>query len=719
MTSQPDMVSPVARALGARPEQVAATLALLDESNTVPFIARYRKEVTGGLDEEQIRQIQILAEKRRALEARRETVLRTIAEQGKLTPDLAQRIRAAETLTELEALYRPYKPKRRTRAIIAREKGLEGLAEQVLEQPHTSATLAELAAPFLNEQVATVEEALAGARDIVAERIADHPEIRAAVRQRALRWAVLHAEKRPDAEDPRQVYADYYDFHYRVERLRPHQVLAINRAEREGVLRVRVEVSERDWREEVVRRFRPDPASPLHDELEAAIADAVQRLLLPAIERDVRRGLTEAAEAHAIRVFAQNLRGLLLQPPLPGHTVLGIDPGYRTGCKLAVVDPTGKVLATGAIYPHPPQNRREEARRTLEDLIARYGITLIAIGNGTASRETEQLVAEITRGREGLHYLIVSEAGASVYSASPLARAELPDLDVSLRGAVSIARRMLDPLAELVKIDPKSLGVGMYQHDVDQKVLAQTLHAVVESVVNAVGVEVNTASPALFTYVAGIGPKLAQAVVSYREERGPFVTREDLKKVPGLGTKTFQQAAGFLRILGGPEPLDATAIHPESYPAARALMARAQVDLSQPPEERRGRLQALLARTSLDDLVAALEVGVPTLQDILDQLVRPGRDPRENVPPPILRSDVLRMEDLTPGLTLQGTVRNVVDFGAFVDIGVKQDGLLHRSQIPAGVTLQVGQVLTVRVLKVEPERGRIGLGWAGVEERSV
>jgi len=719
MTSQPDMVSPVARALGARPEQVAATLALLDESNTVPFIARYRKEVTGGLDEEQIRQIQILAEKRRALEARRETVLRTIAEQGKLTPDLAQRIRAAETLTELEALYRPYKPKRRTRAIIAREKGLEGLAEQVLEQPHTSATLAELAAPFLNEQVATVEEALAGARDIVAERIADHPEIRAAVRQRALRWAVLHAEKRPGAEDPRQVYADYYDFHYRVERLRPHQVLAINRAEREGVLRVRVEVSERDWREEVVRRFRPDPASPLHDELEAAIADAVQRLLLPAIERDVRRGLTEAAEAHAIRVFAQNLRGLLLQPPLPGHTVLGIDPGYRTGCKLAVVDPTGKVLATGAIYPHPPQNRREEARRTLEDLIARYGITLIAIGNGTASRETEQLVAEITRGREGLHYLIVSEAGASVYSASPLARAELPDLDVSLRGAVSIARRMLDPLAELVKIDPKSLGVGMYQHDVDQKVLAQTLHAVVESVVNAVGVEVNTASPALFTYVAGIGPKLAQAVVSYREERGPFVTREDLKKVPGLGTKTFQQAAGFLRILGGPEPLDATAIHPESYPAARALMARAQVDLSQPPEERRGRLQALLARTSLDDLVAALEVGVPTLQDILDQLVRPGRDPRENVPPPILRSDVLRMEDLTPGLTLQGTVRNVVDFGAFVDIGVKQDGLLHRSQIPAGVTLQVGQVLTVRVLKVEPERGRIGLGWAGVEERSV
>ena len=710
--THPDIVPPIARALGVRPEQVVATLALLDAGNTVPFVARYRKEVTGGLDEEQIRQVQTLAEKRRALAARRETVLRTIAEQGRLTPDLEQRIRAAETLTELEDLYRPYRPKRRTRATIAREKGLEGLANLLLEQPHTAATPDDLAAPFLNEQVPTAAEALAGARDIVAERIADHPEVRAAVRQRALRWAVLSAEKRPDAEDPRQVYADYYDFRQRVDRLRPHQVLAINRAERQGVLRVQVEVPEGDWRTEVLRHFRPDPASPLHAELEAAIADAAQRLLLPAIARDVRRALTEAAEAHAIRVFAQNLRGLLLQPPLPGHTVLGLDPGYRTGCKLAVVDPTGKVLATGAIYPHPPQNRRAEARRTLEDLIARYGVTLIAIGNGTASRETEQLVAEITRERQEVRYLIVSEAGASVYSASPLARAELPDLDVSLRGAVSIARRVLDPLAELVKIDPKSLGVGMYQHDVEQKALAEALHAVVESVVNAVGVELNTASPALLTYVAGVGPKLAQAIVAYREAHGPFATREALKQVPGLGPKTFQQAAGFLRIHGGPEPLDATAIHPESYPAARTLMARAQVDLAQPPEERRARLQALLARISLDDLAEALEVGVPTLEDMLDQLVRPGRDPREEVPPPILRADVLRMEDLTPGLTLRGTARNVVDFGAFVDIGVKQDGLLHRSQIPAGATLHVGQVLTVRVLKVDLERQRIALGWA-------
>lgn len=712
LDAQPDIVTPIARELGVRPEQVAATLDLLDQGNTIPFIARYRKEVTSGLDEEQIRQIAALAEKRRALEARRETVLRTIAEQGQLTPELEAHIRAAETLTELEDLYQPYKPKRRTRATIAREKGLQGLADLILQQPRTDATPEQLAAPFLNDQVPTVEEALAGARDIVAEHIADTAEVRAAVRQRALRWATLHAEKRFDAEDPRQVYADYYDFHQRVDRLRPHQVLAINRAEREGVLRVRVEVPERDWQTEVLRHFRPDPASPLAAELEAAIADAAQRLLLPAIERDVRRTLTEQAEAHAIRVFAENLRALLLQPPLPGHTVLGIDPGYRTGCKLAVVDPTGKVLATGAIYPHPPQNRREEARRTLEDLVARYGVTLIAIGNGTASRETEQLVAEITRERDDLRYLIVSEAGASVYSASPLARAELPDLDVSLRGAVSIARRVLDPLAELVKIDPKSLGVGMYQHDVDQKALHEALHAVVESVVNAVGVEVNTASPALLTYVAGVGPKLAQAIVAYREEHGPFATREDLKGVPGLGLKTFQQAAGFLRIHGGPEPLDATAIHPESYPAAREVMRRAQVDLTQPPEERCTRLQALLGRISKEDLAASLGIGVPTLEDILEQLVRPGRDPREDVPPPILRADVLRMEDLTPGMVLNGTVRNVVDFGTFVDIGVKQDGLLHRSQIPEGVRLKVGQVIRVKVLKVELERERISLGWA-------
>ena len=722
----------IAAQLNLRAEQAAATIALLDAGNTLPFIARYRKEVTEGLDEEQLRQLCALLSKLRALDERRQTVLRSIEEQGKMTPELHAQLLAAETLTALEDLYQPYKPKRRTRASIAREKGLQGLADLILQQPRTSRTVAQLAAPFLTSEVPTVDEALAGARDIVAETISDHPEVRQMTRERALEWGTLRAKKAEKAEDPRGTYQVYYDFEYRVNRLRPHQVLALNRGEAEKVLQVGVEVPERDWLAAISSTFRPDPRSPLAEQLVLAVDDAAARLLLPAIERDVRRALSEQAEAHATSVFSANLRALLGGPPLTGHTVMGIDPGYRTGCKVAVVDPTGKVLDTATIYPHEPQKARDEALKTLASLAGRHAVTLVAIGNGTASRETEALVAELIRDADkqtadrrpqiastehgtrntehALRYLIVNEAGASVYSASPLARAELPDLDVSMRGAVSIARRVQDPLAELVKIDPRSVGVGLYQHDVDQAQLAAAITSVVESVVNQVGVDVNTASPALLTYVAGIGPKLAARIVAARDAHGPFASRAALTKVEGLGPKTFEQAAGFLRIQGGHNPLDGSAIHPESYAVAEVVLKRAEVSMQAEPAERETALLRLQERAPLDQLAAEVGTGVPTLTDILEQLARPGRDPRQDLPAPILRSDVLTMEDLRQGMRLKGTVRNVVDFGAFVDIGVKQDGLLHRSQIPAGTRLQVGDVIEVVVRGVEVERGRIALG---------
>lgn len=703
----------IAASLQVRPEQVAATIALLDAENTLPFIARYRKEVTGGLDEEQIRQVQEQVQKLRALDERREAVLKSIAEQGSLTPDLQQQIAAAETLTALEDLYQPYKPKRRTRAAIARERGLQGLADWILQQPPTRTPLEEIVKPFLCEAVPTAEEAWQGARDIVAETISDHADVRRLTREKAFRFGTLRSEKIEGAADERAVYEMYYAFESSVERLRPHQVLAINRGEDEKVLRVSVEVPERDWQAAILSAFRPNRVSPLAGQMEEAIRDAAERLLLPAIERDVRRELTEKAETHAIGVFAANLRALLSQPPLTGHTVLGIDPGFRTGCKVAVVDPTGRLLETTAIYPHEPQKERQKALVTLAALVKKHRVTLIAIGNGTASNETEQVVAElIHKAAPDVKYLIVSEAGASVYSASPLARQELPDLDVSLRGAVSIARRVQDPLAELVKIDPKSIGVGLYQHDVDQKRLGESLNSVVESVVNQVGVDLATASPALLTYVAGIGPKLAERIVAYRDQNGVFRSRAALRKVSGLGPKAFEQSAGFLRVRGGDNPLDASAIHPESYPAAEAVLRKAGLTPDSPPAQRKPALEALLKRQPLEQLAAELKTGAPTLADILEQLVRPGRDPRQDLPAPILRSETLSMENLTPGMRLKGTVRNVVDFGAFVDIGVKQDGLLHRSQVPSGVTLQVGSIISVSVLKVEIERGRIALGWA-------
>ncbi|MDQ3249660.1 MAG: RNA-binding transcriptional accessory protein, partial [Chloroflexota bacterium] len=692
----------IANQTNIRPAQIAATIDLLDAGNTLPFIARYRKEATGGLDEEQLRIIISLLDSLRKLDERRSAILASLAEQDKLTPELQSQITAAATLTALEDLYQPYKPKRRTRAGLARTAGLQPLADQILAQLRTRTTPETTAAPFVNESVATVEAALAGARDIVAETISDHPDVRRLTREKALRFGTLRTGKIEEAADERSVYALYYDFDLRVDRLRPHQVLAINRGEAQKVLRIHLAVPDRDWRNAIHTAFRMDQLSGFAGQMELAIEDAAERLLLPAIERDVRRTLTESAEAHAIRVFAANTRALLTQPPLSGQTVLALDPGFRTGCKVAVVDPSGKVLTTDTIYPHPPHNGVQAALNTLANLVQQYRVNLIVIGNGTASRETEQLVADLIRNSPfPIRYLMVNEAGASVYSASPLARAEFPDLDVSLRSAASLARRVQDPLAELVKIDPKSIGVGLYQHDVDQKVLAQALDGVVESVVNLVGVDVNTASPALLTYVAGIGPKLAERIVAHRNEHGEFVARKALRTVAGLGPKAFEQAAGFLRIRNGAEALDASAIHPESYAVAKQVLKRAGLSSTAPLAERETQLAALKASQSLPQLAAELNSGEPTLTDIFEQLVRPGRDPRADLPAPLLRSDVLSMDDLLPGLRLDGTVRNVVDFGTFVDIGVKQDGLLHRSQIPFGVLLQVGDVIAVEILTVE------------------
>lgn len=707
----------IASLLNVKPSQVQAAIQLLDEGNTVPFIARYRKEMTGALDDEQVRIVADEIARLRTIDERRATILASIEEQGKLTDELKAAIEAAASMTALEDLYAPYKPKRRTRALIAREKGLQPLADKIIAQTKETRPLEEIAAEFVNEQVGTWQEALEGARDIAAETISENANVRQAVREKALKFARLEAYKIENSIDEKGVYESYYEFSSLVSRLQPHQILALNRGEKEGILKLRVHIEERDWRAPIEAEFQEDILSPFSDQLTLAIEDAAERLLLPSIERDVRRTLTESADSHAIQVFATNLRALLSLPPLANQTVLGIDPAYRTGCKIAVVDPTGKLLDTGTIYPHEPHKKWAEAIDTLQEMINRHRVTLLVIGNGTASRETEHLAAELTRNAPGVKYLIVNEAGASVYSASPLARAEFPDLDVSIRGAVSIARRAQDPLAELVKIDPKSIGVGLYQHDVDQTALSHSLDGVVESVVNSVGVDVNTASPALLTHVAGIGPKLAASIVAWRDANGPFKSREQLKKVPGLGPKAYEQSAGFLRIRDGINPLDASAIHPESYPIALAVLERAGLKPSSPLTERKTALEALTAQTSPEKLAVELGCGLPTLKDILEQLLRPGRDPREEAPAPILRSDVLKMEDLTVGLQLKGTVRNVVDFGAFVDIGVKQDGLLHKSQIPFGTLLKVGDILEVEILKIEPERGRIGLGWAKSNEK--
>lgn len=702
----------IADVLKLKANQVAATIELLGEGNTIPFIARYRKERTDKLDEEQLRQIEALVKRYTAVDERRASIVGSIESQDKMTPEIKKRLVEAETLTALEDIYQPYKQKRKTRASVARARGLQELADRILVQEILGGTAEDAAKVYLSEEVPDVEAALAGARDIVAETATDHSDVRRITREKALKFGALLAEKKSGAKDDRGVYRTYYEFRQRVERIQPHQVLAINRGEKEKVLRVKMEVPDRDWRNAMEKYFSATPLSPFDDQLMMALEDGANRLLLPAIERDIRRGLTETAEKHAINVFATNLRSLLTQPPLSGHTVMGIDPGYRTGCKIAIVDPTGKILDTGTIYPHFNEKKWNTTLDILEKLVKKYDVNLLSIGNGTASRETEKLAAELIQRVGGdLHYLITSEAGASVYSASPEARKEMPDLDVSIRGAVSIARRVQDPLAELVKIEPKAIGVGMYQHDVNQTELGSSLDVVVESAVNQVGVDVNTASPALLTYVSGLGPSLAERIVAFRDETGPFTNRLALRDVSGLGSKAFEQAAGFLRIRNGENPLDMSAIHPESYPVAEAVLAKSKLDMVTSVEQRKEVLGKFQGEQPIKGLAEELNVGEPTLEDIFEQLVRPGRDPREDLPAPILRNDVLSMDDLMAGMQLKGTVRNVVDFGAFIDIGVKQDGLMHISKIPRGQRLQVGNVIDVEIEKIDIDRGRISLIW--------
>jgi uncharacterized protein len=698
--------------------QVARTIQLLDEGNTIPFVARYRKEMTGSLDEEQLRSIEARVGYLRKLEQRKETVRKSIEEQGKLTDELDARIKATQVLQELEDLYLPYKPKRRTRATVARERGLEPLANMIREQRIVRGEPLALAEPYVNDEVPTPEDALAGASDIVAEWAAEDSVARAHCRQVLTQSALLVSRLAKGAEDQKSRYQDYYDYAERLANMPPHRVLAVNRGERDKVLRVEIQIDDETILAWLDRHFVTNAACVFLGYLRGAIADGWQRLMLPALEREVRAAKTEAAERHAISVFGRNLKSLLLQPPIANRRVLALDPGFRTGCKAAAVDETGRFLESATIYPHPPQNQAEAAKWLLRGLIDRLGIRVIAIGNGTASRETEALAAEMIAEGAPVQYVMVSEAGASIYSASKLAGEELPGLDVTIRGAVSIARRLQDPLAELVKIGAQHVGVGLYQHDVDQTALGAALDGVVESAVNYVGVDLATASPALLQYVSGLTARTAKAVVAYRDEQGAFRSRQELLRVKGLGAKAFEQAAGFMRIAAGENPLDNTSIHPESYGVCGRFLALLGADAREPdlPNRVREGWQRVQAEGETVTTVAkVLGIGAPTLQDILDNLLKPGRDPRSELPAPILRQDILKMEDLQEGMMLTGTVRNVVDFGAFVDIGVKQDGLVHISQLadrfveqPLDV-VSVGDIVQVRVISVDAERLRIGL----------
>ncbi len=707
----------IAEELGLRWNQVKSTVELLDDDNTVPFIARYRKEATGSLDEDNIRAIWERTRYLRNLEERKQTVLKSIEEQGKLTPELEEKIKAATKLQEVEDLYLPYKPKRRTRATIAKEKGLEPLAELILKQEIIEGSPEDYALQFVNEEkeVHSIEEALAGARDIVAEVISDDADIRKVIREKTQDKGVLESE----ARDPENCadYEIYKEFAEKLSSIPAYRILAINRGERENFLRVEVDVPEEEMVREIEQVYVTNPKSIFTDELKVAIDDSYRRLIAPAIERELRHNLTERADEHAIDIFARNLRALLMTPPLKNQNILGIDPGYRTGCKVAAIDRTGKYLEGETIYPHPPQRRWEESKNTIQDFIERHNIGVIAIGNGTASRETEQLVAEaISELDHKVFYTIVNEAGASVYSASPVAKKEFPELEASMRGNISIARRLLDPLSELVKIDPKSIGVGLYQHDVNQSNLAEALDHVVESAVNQVGVDLNTASTSLLKYVAGVNSRVAENIVKLREEKGAFHTRDELKEVKGLGDNAFVQAAGFLRIRDSEMFFDSTAVHPESYDAARALLDN--LGLSIQDVKTNGalvRMKIKNEKRSLDELAKLCSCGKETLLDIIDSLEKPNRDPRDEMPNVVLRSDVLSIDDLSEGMILKGTVRNVVDFGAFVDIGVKQDGLVHLSRMakryvknPLDV-VSVGDVVEVKVLSIDKERGRIGL----------
>ncbi len=711
-----DIIRKLREEFGITQSQAENTVRLLDEGNTVPFIARYRKEMTGSLDDQIIRQLSERLTALRNLEDRRTQVRTAIAEQGRLTDALAAKLDAAQTQTEIEDIYRPFRPKRRTRASIAKEKGLQPLADIIWGQKLIG-TPEEAAKAFVDsgQGVDTVLDAINGAMDILAEQISDDADLRKLLREETIKCGAIVSKK---TKDEPSVYEMYYDYREPLKKAAGHRVLAMNRGEKEGFLSVKIEGEEEKLLQRMERRLIRR-SSDTADILRGVIADSYKRLIAPSLEREIRNDLTEKAEEAAIGVFRENLRQLLLQPPISGKVVLALDPAYRTGCKIAVIDTTGKPLETTVVYPTPPQNKTAEAEKKLLALIEKYGVDLISIGNGTASRESEFFVAEmLKKTSRRVQYIIANEAGASVYSASKLGAEEFPDYDVSLRSAVSIGRRIQDPLAELVKIDPKSIGVGQYQHDMNQKRLGEALGGVVEDCVNSVGVDLNTASPALLSYVAGIHATVAKNILKYREEHGKFTARRELLKVAKLGPKAYEQCAGFLRLPESEMPLDRTGVHPESYAAAEGLLALCGYGLADVAAKRVGGLAKKIK--SPEKTAAELGIGVPTLEDIMRELEKPGRDPREDAPAPVLRSDVLSMEDLQEGMVLTGTVRNVIDFGVFVDIGVHQDGLVHISQICDRFikhpleAVRLGDVVQVKVLSVDLQKKRIALTMKGI-----
>lgn len=706
-----NIIETLANEFGVKIHQIENTVKLLDDGNTIPFIARYRKEATGSLDDQILRSISDRLDYLRSLEEQKEKVTASITEQGAMTAQLAAAIDSAKTLTELDDIYRPYRPKRKTRASVAKAKGLEPLAKDILKQSDTFDPLSS-AAQYLNDEVATAEEAISGARDILAEIISDDANVRRQLRYMLRAHGAVTVKAA--AEDP-GVYENYADYKEPVSKIANHRILAVNRGEKENILKVSIELDKAIGMS-VLTGLYVNGANASADLVREAAEDSYSRLVYPAVEREIRNDLTARASADAIKVFAANTAQLLMQPPVRGKVTIGLDPGYRTGCKVAVVDETGKVLDTAVIYCAPPHSKIEEAKKTIKDLVKRYGVQIFAIGNGTASHETEVFAADVIRELDcGITYMVVSEAGASVYSASKLAAQEFPQYDVSLRSAVSIARRLQDPLAELVKIDPKSIGVGQYQHDMPQKELNHALDAVVEDCVNSVGVDLNTASPSLLQRVSGVSASVAENIVRYREENGAFTSRTELLNVPKLGPKAYEQCAGFLRIPGGRNVLDNTAVHPESYETAENLLKICGVSKSDVANGKVAALTNTVKSRGIKTLAAELSTGEPTLADIVSEISKPGRDPREALPAPMLRTDVMGMEDLKPGMELKGTVRNVIDFGAFVDVGVHQDGLVHISQIsdkfirhPSEV-LKVGQIVTVWVLSVDTAKKRISL----------
>ncbi len=708
------LIKQISNELTLKNNQVQNVIQMLQDGNTVPFIARYRKEMTGSLDEVQIRSIMDRWNYLENLGQRKVEVIRSISEQGKMTDELALQIDKAGKLQEVEDLYRPYKQKRRTKATVAKEKGLEPLALWLLECK-VYASVREKAEGFISDEkeVSSIEEAIAGAQDIIAELLSDDAELRKWIRDEIFKAGKLTSTVKNAEKDEKAIFEMYYEYEEPIHKIVPHRVLALNRGEKEDILRISIQPRTDIIISYLERKVIKNNQSEVAELLKAAIEDGFKRLILPSIEREIRKELTEKAEDQAIHIFSENLRNLLLQPPLKGKVVLALDPAYRTGCKLAVIDETGKVMDISVIYPHPPVGKKEAARTKTIEILQRFNVEIVAIGNGTASRESEQFIADILKEMKGnISYIIVNEAGASVYSASDIAREEFPDLQVEQRSAVSIGRRLQDPLAELVKIDPKSVGVGQYQHDVSQKKLSESLTFVVETAVNQVGVNVNTASPSLLQYVAGLSKSVAQNIVKKREEEGKFSSRKELKKIPRLGAKTYEQCIGFLRILNGKEPLDQTAIHPENYGAVNKMLKKIGFTSDDLGSDE---LNKQLVSLNPKELADELDIGEITIKDIIDDLVKPGRDPRDELSKPLLKKDVLKMEDLKTGMELQGTVRNVVDFGAFVDIGVKQDGLVHISKLsnrfiknPMDV-VAVGDVVTVWVEQVDAQKQRVSL----------